>query len=163
MMDALLVVQRLAETVHGGTLAVFAFLLLARGALPQHAPEDLGRTWRAAGATLGITLGLVVLCFAVRWGSALHPALGFPDRFGLPDAAAPGSGLATARLALLVPYWVSYVVLEIWTNEPLRLLDREGVSEASAYEAGLGRVRAHLALNAALFLAFVGVGALAPV
>ncbi len=163
MMDALLVVQRLAETLHGGTLGVFALLFLARGALPQHAPEDLGRTWRAAGATLGLSLGLLVLCFAWRWGSVLHPELGFPDRFGLPDAARTDGALATARLALLVTYWVSYVILEIWTNEPLRLLDREGVTDATAYGMALGRVRTHLALNAACFLGFVGVGALAPV
>ncbi len=162
-MDALVVVQRLAETVHGGTLAIFALLLLARGALPQHAPEDLGRTWRAAGATLGITLGILVLCFAARWGSVLHPTLGFPDRFGLPEVGSMGGGLATARLALFVSYWVSYAVLEIWTNEPLRLLDREGVTDAAPYAAALDRVRVHLAFNAALFLAFVGVGALAAV
>jgi hypothetical protein len=156
------VLARTAETIHGGTLACFAVAWAGMRLLRQTSSRDLARLWRAAGATLGPTLGIVVALHAARWARVLHPGRGWPDAFAGTD-----DGPTQARLALLVAYLVSYTVLEIWTNEPLRLLDRDGVTTPpdaeDAWRTAVGRVRAHVALNAALFLAYVAVAPLARV
>jgi hypothetical protein len=156
------VLARLAETIHGGTLAIFAVLLTGARLLPQSSSRDLARLWRAAGATLGLTLGAVVALHAARWAVVLHPGAGWPDAFAGTDHVA-----TQTRMVLLVCYVVTYTALEIWTNEPLRLLDRTGAPPAdrvdATWETAVARVRAHLVVNAGLFLAYVAAGTLARV
>lgn len=156
----LTMLARLAETVHGGTLAFFAVAWAGMRLLRQSSDRDLARLWRAAGATLGPTLGAVVALHAARWACVLHPGRGWPDAFAGADDAP-----SRVRVALLVGYLVSYTVLEIWTNEPLRLLDRDGTPTPPdrTWDTAVRRVRAHVALNAVLFLAYVATGPLARV
>jgi|Wag4MinimDraft_19_1082662.scaffolds.fasta_scaffold75073_1 hypothetical protein len=148
------VASRAPEMLHAGVLLCFALLLVFRRAVPHVRDEDLVRVFRATGAMLGVTLGLVILRFAVLWALVGHPGQGWPDSFGW-ETDVP---FAQARLALLACYWVSYVAFEIWTLEPMRLLDRGEVSDRPAYTAALGRVVPHLCVNAALFGAFAVMG-----
>lgn len=147
-------ISRAPELVHAGALAVFALLLCARSAIPHVRDEDVVRLFRASGATLGLTLGAVILRFAWLWATVGHPGEAWPDAWlGWTDLPH-----ANTRLVLLGAYWVSYVALEIWTLEPMRLLDRGEVSDRGAYTAALGRVVPHLCVNALLFLAFATLG-----
>ncbi len=154
------VLSRLAETVHGGTLAIFAVLLTGARLLPQSSSRDLARLWRAAGATLGPTLGAVVALHAARWAVVLHPGAAWPDAFAGTDDV-----VTQARMVLLVCYVVTYTALEIWTNEPLRLLDRPGAppADGAPWDTAVARVRAHLVVNTGVFLAYVAAGTLARV
>jgi hypothetical protein len=155
----LLFVARTPELLHAGVLACFALLLVFRRAIPHVRDEDLVRVFRATGAMLGVSLGLVILRFAAMWALVGHPGEGWPDSFGW-DVDVPW---AQARLLLLGSYWVSYIAFEIWTLEPMRLLDRGDVSDRAAYTAALGRVVPHLCANAALFGAFAVLGDVGPV
>jgi hypothetical protein len=155
----LLQLAKLPEVLHAGTLAIFALLLALRRFIPHVRDEELVRVYRAAGATLGISLGLVILRFAALWAWLGHPGEGWPDAFSWRTEAP----FAQPRLLLLFAYWVSYIALEIWTLEPMRLLDRGDVSDRGAYTQGLARVVPHLGVNALLFLAFVALGVAAPI
>ena len=153
------VASRAPEMLHAGVLVCFALLLTFRRAIPHVRDEDLVRVFRATGAMLGVTLGLVILRFAALWALVGHPGEGWPDMFGW-ETDVP---FAQARLVLLGGYWVSYVGFEIWTLEPMRLLDRGEVSDRPAYTTALGRVVPHLCVNAALFGAYAVLGELGAV
>lgn len=145
-------IATLAGAVHGGTLVAFAVLLLARGRLPEIGEVALVRAFRATGALLGLTLGAYLFAEAWAWPAAVNPGATGIDRWAVPMDT---RGL---RVALLFAYWVSYTALEIWTLEPCRLLDRHGeVADPPAYSRAAARVSRHLALNAALFLAQLGL------
>lgn len=145
----------LAGTVHGGSLAAFALLLIGRRAIPHVDDVALVRVYRAWGGGIGLSLGAFWLALGVVW-----PAVHNPGAAALLDMYAVPSGAAAVQLGLLGVYWVNYVALEIWTLEPCRLLDRDGVvSDPAAYADTTRRVARHLALNAVLFNAALLVGA----
>jgi hypothetical protein len=157
---ALEVLLSLASTVHGGSLAAFALLLLGRKAIPFVDDVALVRVYRAWGAGIGLSLGVFWLAYASLWPSAHNPgATTLLDRFAVPMD--PAVDLGGVQLALLLFYWINYVILEIWTLEPCRLLDRNGaVSDPAAYATTTRRVTLHLAFNAALFNLAMLVGVL---
>ena len=152
-LDALDVLGRLAGVVHGGTLTVMAILLLMRGRLPPLREADLVRTFRAAGAVLGVSLGVFILAELVSWPGRVNPGASFPASFAVP---AQVEGL---RAVVFGVYWVSYIALEIWTLEPCRLLDRDGtLADPLRYAQSAARVTRHVGLNAALFLTVLALG-----
>jgi hypothetical protein len=150
----------LAGTVHGGSLAAFALLLIGRKAIPYVDDIALVRVYRAWGAGIGLSLGLFWLTYATLWPSAHNPgATTLLDRFAIPTD--PSTDLGGVQLALLLFYWINYVILEIWTLEPCRLLDRNGtVTDPAAYAATTQRVTLHLAFNAVIFNLALLVGVL---
>lgn len=144
----------LAGTVHGGSLAAFALLLAGRRAIPHVDDVGLVRVYRAWGGGIGLSLGVFWLALALVWPATCNP--GADTLLGM--YAVPSE--RALQLALLGVYWVNYVALEIWTLEPCRLLDRDGVvSDPAAYAATTRRVARHLAVNAVLFNVALLLGA----
>ncbi len=154
------VLLAVAGTVHGGSLFAFATLLLFRKRIPHVDEVGLVRVYRAWGGGLGLTLGLYWLALGLTWPGAHNPgATTLLGRFAIPMN--PATDLGGVQLGLLFAYWVNYVALEIWTLEPCRLLDRDGVvTDPAAYARTARQVTTHLAVNAALFNAALVVSVL---
>jgi hypothetical protein len=150
------VIQTLSGMVHGGALVAFALLLAGRRAMLQSRDEDVVRVYRAWGAGNGLSLGALIFSSAWRYATEVNPGKGLPDAFALPT----GDALTVARIALFGAFWVSYVVLEIWTLDPCRSLDKGEIVDRSAYTAAVRRVTGHLGFNAVLFCVIVGLGVL---
>jgi hypothetical protein len=150
------VIQALAGMAHGGGLVVFAILLNARRAMQHVRDEDVVRVYRAWGAGSGLSLGALIFSSAWLYATTVNPGQGLPDAFALPT----DDPLTVARVGLFGALWVSYVVLEIWTLDPCRSLDKGDIVDRAAYAAATNRVARHLAFNAALFCVVVALGAM---
>jgi hypothetical protein len=158
--EALHLLNELAALIHGGSLLAFALLLNGRRAIPHVRTVDVVRVYRAFGAGIGLSLGAFVPTDLYRHVHALNPELSLPSSLAL-RFDAPDSTLLSVRMLLLFALWVSYISLEVWSIEPTRKLDQNGiVLNEVAYEAAAGRVARHLALNAALFAGVVLCGAM---
>jgi hypothetical protein len=141
----------LAAMVHGGVLVAFALLLANRARIPHVREEDLVRVFRACGAILGLSLGAFLLGELWTW-----PALHNAGATGLDRWAVPRG--ETLRVLLFGTYWVGYVVLEVWTLDPCRLLDSDGlVTDRPAYASAVRAVARQVAVNATLFTLVVGL------
>ncbi|MSP54909.1 MAG: hypothetical protein EXR69_04790 [Myxococcales bacterium] len=152
----------LSGTVHGGSLLAFAALLAGRKLIPHVDEVSIVRVYRAWGAGLGLSLGLFWLALALIWPGLHNPgATTLLGSFAIPLNPADDPG--GVQIGLLFVYWVNYVALEIWTLEPCRLLDKDGVvADRVAYADTTSKVSRHLAMNAALFNAALLVGSLGP-
>lgn len=139
-------IAELAGVVHGGTLTAFAVLLLGRSWSPRLEPAVLVRVFQATGALLGLTLGVYLLAEAWAWPAAVNPGATGIERWAVP---ADRRGL---RVAVLFAYWVSYVVLEVYTLEPFRTLEREHATNPAAWARAVAGVARHVGVNAALFM-----------
>jgi len=149
------VLATLAGMVHGGALVCFALLFMARARIPQVREEDLLRVFRAAGAVLGVSLGLYLLAEIVLWPAAQNPGATGVERWAV------HADLAGLRAGLAFLYWVRYAWLEIWTLDPGRLLDRNGeILDRAAYGATVSAVGRGLVLNALLYAAVYALGPL---
>ena len=143
-----------AGMVHGGGLVIFAILLQFRHQLSHLREEDVVRVYRAWGMGNGISLGLLILASAWTYTGRVNPGAS-----GLDAWALPRNPIDLAQLIDFLALWVSYAWLEIWTLEPCRLLDRDGViTDRAAYSAAAQRVAWHLAVNALLFVVVVLLG-----
>lgn len=162
LLDATLgVVHTLAGTVHGGALLTFALLLGFRGRIPHVRTEDVVRVYRAFGAGFGLSLGAFVPTELYRHIVGLNAGVALPEALAL-QWDTPAHSLLSARMLVLLALWINYVHLEIWTLDPCRTLDKEGVvTDAAAYEAAAGRVSAQLWVSAGLFATVLALGSLA--
>lgn len=150
----------LAGTIHGGALLAFALLVGFRARIPHVRTQDVVRVYRAFGAGIGLSLGVFVPTDIYRHVVALNPGVALPHALGLHWDTAAHSYLSARMLALLV-LWISYVHLEVWTLDPCRTLDKDGVvTDAAAYEAAASRVSTQLWINALLFASVLVLGAL---
>jgi hypothetical protein len=160
MIAALHVINLLAGVIHGGALLTFALLLNFRRAIPHVKTWDVVRVYRAFGAGIGLSLGAYVPTELFRHIVGLHPSPHLPEALALRWDSTDHS-FNSAKMILLFVLWVSYIHLEVWTIEPTRRLDKEGVvADAAAYEAAAGRVGRQLAFNAVLFAVVLSLGAL---
>ena len=154
------VLQAVAAAVHGGGILVWATLFLFRSRQTFVPVEVLVRLYRAWGPVSGLSLGVWIFSQLYRFPGIANPGLPFPDAYLL------GWGnwvqnLTTVRAALFGLLWVSYLVLEVWTLEPCRLLDRDGViQDPPAYLATVGKITRQLVFNALLVIAIVSLSAL---
>lgn len=145
----------LAAMVHGGALIAFALLINLRHAIPRVTDEDVIRVYRAFGGGFGVSLGVLIFSNVWMWWRDLGGDRGMPDAFSVPW----DDTLTVARLFTFGAFWVSYVWLEIWTLDPLRLLDAGEIKDRAAYTRSVNRVATHIAVNAVLFTAVVGMSA----
>lgn len=139
----------LSFMVYGGSMIAFTALIAGATRLPGLAPTTAVRAYRAWGPGLGISLGLTVLsALAAHW-----------LRIGA-WSWAPGDGLGWLGLLAWLAFfgaWVSNIVLEVWTLEPLRKLDPpEGIRDTTAWNDARVRLEQHLLLQSL----FVGLTAL---
>lgn len=140
----------LTTTVYGGALVAFAILLNARRLIADGHAEHVIRVWRAWGPGQGITLGALILIAAVRYYLEM-------GGFSWPLESL-GQQLTAAAHATFLVLWASSFHAEIWTLEPCRKHDKDGViDDRAAYEACASKVARQVAFNALLFLV---VGAL---
>ncbi len=147
-------VHWVTTALYGGSLTAFAALVSMRHRLSPLRPEDVMRTFRAWGAGLGLSMGALILT------GLLHRFLD-DDGFSWP-AETPEDGLRRAKAILFLILWASAFHLEIWTLEPCRKLDQDGViQDVAAYEATARRVTAQLWLNVALFWVIGALGFMA--
>jgi len=142
-----------AALVHGGALVAFALLINFRRAIPRVADEDVIRVYRAFGGGFGLSLGVLIFSNIWIWWRDLGAGRGLPDAFSVPW----DDSLTVARLFTFAAFWVSYVWLEIWTLDPLRLLDSGEIKDREKYTRSVEQVALHIAINAALFLAVVAL------
>ncbi len=147
----LIALHWLGVTVYGGGLLGFAALMVSAHVLEAIDLRVVLRAWRYWGATLGLSMGGLILgglgAYYLEHGAFSWPLDTAPQR------------LTAAKHALFLPLWFSSFHLEIWTLEPLRRLDPDG-PDAAAWEAAARRVTAQASVNALLFIA-VGLLALA--
>lgn len=143
----------LSAMVHGGALITFALLINLRHAIPRVTDEDVMRVYRAFGAGFGLSLGVLIFSNIVIWWRDLGGGRGMPDAFSVPW----DDTLTVARLFTFGAFWVSYVWLEIWTLDPVRLLDSGDIEDRAAYTRSVNRVATHIAINAVLFVSVVGL------
>ncbi|MCK6525539.1 hypothetical protein L6R49_29370 [Myxococcota bacterium] len=154
LFTTLALVHWIATALYGGSLTAFAVLLSMRHRLSPLRPEDVMRSFRAWGAGLGLSMGALIL-------TGLLSRYLSEGGFSWP-ADTPEDGLRRAKAILFLILWVSAFHLEIWTLEPCRKLDQDGViRDAAAYEATARRVSAQLWLNTALFWVIGALGLLA--
>ena len=142
--------QNLGFLLYGGPMVAFAILVAASGRIPHMQPWDIVRTYRSWGAGFGLSLGACVLGGLIRY-YLMHHAFTWdmdtPEHTGV---------LLTFTTFLLI--WISNIKLEIWTLEPLRKLDQNGlVSDTDAYRAATARLSRHMALHALLVLVVAGL------
>jgi hypothetical protein len=132
--------------LYGGPIVAFAMIMMFVPRLAPLTPWAAVRTYRAWGPGLGLSLGATVL------GALLHRWFttgGFT--WGWATAA---EQLDLAGWLCFLVMWASNVKLEVWTLEPLRKLDQDGViTDESAFAAGTRGLSRHLALQAVLALA----------
>lgn len=149
MLTAATLLQNLGFLLYAGPMIAFAILVGARRHIPHLRTWDLMRTYRAWGAGFGLSMGATVLGALARYGLQTG---GFSWTFDSPEAT-----LVSATFLCFFGLWASNIILEIWSLEPLRKLDKEGViADVDAYEAAAGRFHRHLSLQAVLAVA-VGV------
>lgn len=145
-------VHWLGIVAYGGVLLVFAVLLPLAGRLRGLEPWHVDRAFRATGPLSGLAVGAIFLGGfarlyldegAIRWGwSSVEDTL------------------LLAKHAVFCALWVSYTVLEIWTLEPLRRLDgASGVTDPAAYLRARVPVVRQVAVNAALMVVLILLGA----
>jgi hypothetical protein len=149
----------LALTIHAGALITFAILLNFRQAIPHVRDQDLVRVYRSFGAGIGLSMGVLAPAEIYRHCTTLNPGVSLPDALALDFGSAATAAWSLRMLALLA-LWVSYIWLEVWTNEPTRRLDQKGeVADSSAFSLATTRVARHLAVNAGLAALVVIFGA----
>jgi hypothetical protein len=152
LIGVLLHLARLLEVcgavAYGGPLLAFAFLLPFANRIRNVEPWHVDRVYRAWGPGFG--LGVTALFF----GGVLAFWL---ERGGFRwDLSVAPDVLLLVSQVLFLALQVSYTVLEVWTNEPLRQLDgNDGVTQVDAYLAARRRVARHVALNACCFVVVV--------
>jgi hypothetical protein len=142
--------------IHGGGLVAFALLLNFRHAMKYVRDEDVVRVYRGFGAGFGLSLGALVFSSAWLFAQTVNPGKGLPDAFAPPW----DDPLTLVRLGTFFALWVSYTVLEVWTLEPCRQLDKGTIADPAAYATATNRVARHLAFNATLFTIAAALGAL---
>lgn len=137
MSTAATILRDLGFLLYGGPLVAFTILVLFAGRLTGDRPWRLVRTYQAWGPGLGVSLGVTVLgALTMHWLE--HGAFRW-------TWATPAEAWSTAAWVAFFLVWVSNLRLEVWTLEPLRKLDRDGVvSDEDAYRKRLGPVQAHM-------------------
>ena len=155
MLTAAQILQSIGFMLYGGPLVAFTILITTADAIPDMKRWDLVRSYRAWGPGLGLSLGAsifgMVLAYWLENG-------GFSWSFATPEQAQ----VSVAWLTFFV-MWVSNLKLEVWTLEPLRKLDVDGVvSDEAAYTAATGRLLRHMWVHALLILAVAGQFAALP-
>lgn len=140
------VLQNLGFLLYGGPMVAFTILVAAAHTIPNMRTWDVVRTYRSWGAGLGLALGACVfgglLRFYLHFGS-------FLDVWDQPEALA-----WAPTFALFFLMWASNIKLEIWTLEPLRKLDKDGVVvDEAAYEEARRKLARHMSVQATLILA----------
>lgn len=149
----------LALTIHAGALLCFALLLAFRSRIPHVQNHDLVRVYRSFGAGIGLSLGVLVPAEVYRHCTTLNPGLPLPGALAV-HFDSPENTAWSARILVLFALWVSYIWLEVWTNEATRRLDQNGVvTDATAYAMATESVSRHLSVNAALAATVVLLGA----
>lgn len=124
-------------------MVAFAILVSLGDRLPSLAPWDVVRVYRAWGAGFGLSLGACILGglsgYWLRTGS-------FAWGFGTSEEA-----LISATFLVFFAMWISNLFLEVWTLEPLRKLDQNGViKDEAAYRAGASKLSRHMLAQALL-------------
>lgn len=140
------VLQNLGFLLYGGPMVAFTILVAAAHTIPNMNTWDVVRTYRSWGAGLGLALGACVFGGLARF--YLHFG-GFLDVWDQPDAQA-----YIPTLVAFFLMWASNIKLEIWTLEPLRKLDKEGViADEAAYEVARAALARHMSVQSTLVLA----------
>lgn len=141
----------LASIVYGAAVIGFAVLLAVYPRASGRPRAEIARAFRAAGPVIGLSMGAWVLGMLA-------------SRYLATGTVTWGWSTAEARLDLATwgvfgLLWLSSFVLEIWTMEPLRTaVDADDrVTDEAAFADGYRRTGAHLALNAALVLAWAAL------
>jgi hypothetical protein len=152
---------QLGAVVHGGGVVAFAALFAFRSRLSFVDDAHLVRLYRGWGAGNGLSLAAWVYGTILRYPSQVNPGDPLPWAY-LPDFGGADAALKSVTAICMLVLWVSYVVLEIWTLDPGRLLDRDGVvTDVPAFADTVRRVTRHLGFNALLVIAIAlcaGVG-----
>ncbi len=161
MTHLLNLINELSVTMHAGAIIAFALLVALRRLAPHVRDEHVIRSFRSYGAGIGLSLGAVMGTEIWRHITTVNPGEALPGALGL-DFSTAALTCWSARAVCLFVYWMSYIVLEVWTLEDCRRLDQNGVvADADAYATATSRVSRHLGFNALLIACVVIDGALA--
>ncbi|MFT5685093.1 MAG: MFS family permease, partial [Myxococcota bacterium] len=145
MLTAAQILQNLGFLLYGGPLVAFTILIATADALPHMKRWDLVRSYRAWGPGLGISLGASIFGMLVAYWLE-HGS--FSWGWSTPDEVQ----ILAAWLTFFV-LWVSNLKLEVWTLEPLRKLDSDGiVQDEAAYTAATGRLLRHMWFQTVIIL-----------
>ena len=126
-----------------GLTAISCWLALTAAKSLEANHHRMGR-FLALGPVLGLSLGALILG---GLGLHYHQAGGFHWSFDTPEA----QQTAIKHLVFLV-FWISHFHLEIWTQEPLRKLQREeSEPQLQAWKDASKPVWRQLSVNVLLF------------
>jgi hypothetical protein len=139
--------QDLGFMLYAGPIVAFSILIWLSpriSTLPIHAAV---RTYRAWGPGLGLALGACIL--GGVWGH-------WQDTGDFSwECQTRVQCWTLATHGLFVVAWISNIVLEIWTLEPLRKLDTDSPApppDATAYAASALRLSRHMALHSLILM-----------
>lgn len=135
-----LILRDLGFLAYGGPIVAFAVLVGVRAHLPAITPVNLIRAYRSWGPGLGLSLGLCV--FAALTANYLQHD-GFSWSLDRP--------MELFAWAAFFSVWVSNIRLEIWTLDPLRMLDKDSeITDQAAYDSAADELGRHLTAHAFL-------------
>ncbi len=134
--------------LYGGPMVAFTLLVSGRRLIPHVRSWDVVRVYRAWGPGFGLSLGACIL-------GALVTHYLQQGSFTWPIDTAAQQVAAGAWLAFFA-MWVSNLQLEVWTLQPLRSLDQDGViADETAYEQQADRLRGHMLVHSGLIVTTV--------
>lgn len=142
LLDSALLLRDLGFLLYGGPMVAFAVLVALGDRLPSAAAVEVVRAYRSWGPGFGLSLGACVFgALAAHWltWSAFDWSLERP--------------VEAAAWAAFFAMWLSNLVLEVWSLEPLRKLDRaRSLTDPAAFAAALPKFTRHLVVHAGLVL-----------
>lgn len=138
----------LGMVLYVGPMVAFTVLIAMHRRLRPMQPWDVVRTYRAWGAGLGLSMGAWVL--GLLLGYYIDQGA-FVWRFDSPTAR-----WTTARFLVFLALWAWNLRVEVWSLEPLRRLDQDGVvADPGSYAAATARLVRDMALQSVLCLGYV--------
>ena len=127
--------RNISWTIYSGLILAFAILILFKKA---HRTEVLN-WFKDFGVILGLSLGGTILpSIVLKWQSAQHF---YPETYN-------------EKMGIIVGFamWVSNIILEIWTLDPLRKRDLGLLDDSALIDKAEAKSKRHLVFHAILVL-----------
>jgi len=145
MLYTALILRDLGLMMYGGPIIAFTILIATARFHQTVSLPDVIRTYRRFGVGLGLSLGATIFGMLVAYYLE-HGAF----RWGWQT---PTEQVTLAAWLTFLVMWISNIRLEIWTLDPLRMLDVEGIiTNETEYRASARVLLSHLFVHSGLIV-----------